>query len=114
MVDQQSTAPPISDGVEAWFPQYREFGYSRAEAVQIVRIAERLWSRYTARGLTSDSEIVSATALETFEVLVQAIYHFGVAELADEHGQAGDVVSIPRKRKKARRTADVTRIGGPR
>src|SRR6266480_427891 len=37
-----------------WMPDHREFGYSREEAEQIARIAERLWIRYTARGLTID------------------------------------------------------------
>ena len=102
MVEEQSSAPP--DAVVAWFPQYEEFGYSRVEAEQLVGIAERLWIRYTARGLTLDSEKVLETALEPFEVLIQSIYHFGVAELAGEH--AHDIVANLRKRKRRRRTAD--------
>jgi hypothetical protein len=62
-------------------PEYQRLGYSRREADQIVRIVERLWDPYTARGLTIDSPNSKPTALEPFEVLVQAIWHFGVRRL---------------------------------
>jgi hypothetical protein len=62
-------------------PDHRRLGYSRREAEEIVRIVERLWDRYTARGLTIDSPNSMPTALDHFEVLVQAIWHFGVRRL---------------------------------
>jgi hypothetical protein len=68
-------------GVAAWIPEYRRLGYSRREAEQVTRIAERLWDRYTAEGLTIDSPNSAPTALDPFEVLVQATWHFGVRQL---------------------------------
>jgi hypothetical protein len=62
-------------------PEYRRLGYTRREAEQVVRIVERLWDRYTARGLTIDSPNSAPTALDPFEVLVQAMWHFGVRRL---------------------------------
>jgi hypothetical protein len=62
-------------------PEYQRLGYSRGEAEQVVHIVERLWDRYTARGLTIDSANSKPTALEPFEVLVQALWHFGVQRL---------------------------------
>jgi hypothetical protein len=62
-------------------PEYQRLGYSRREAEQIVHIVERLWDRYTMRGLTIDSPNSKPTALEPFEVLVQALWHFGARRL---------------------------------
>jgi hypothetical protein len=64
--------------VGAWMPDYRDFGYSRHEAEQIARIAERLWIRYTVRGLTIECPNPMPTALDRFDVLVQAVCHFGL------------------------------------
>ncbi len=65
-------------------PEYGELGYSRREAEQVVRIVECLWDRYTARGLTIDSPNSTPTALDPFEVLVQAMWHFGMHRLFDD------------------------------
>jgi hypothetical protein len=62
-------------------PDYSALGYSRREAEQVVRIVERLWESYTARGLTIDSPHSPPTALDPFEVLVQAMWHFKVHRL---------------------------------
>jgi hypothetical protein len=59
-------------------PDHDSFGYSRREAEQLVRIARLLWDRYTALGLTIDSPNPTPTALDPFEVLVQAAWHSGV------------------------------------
>jgi hypothetical protein len=61
-------------------PDYASFGYTRLEAEQIVRTARLLWARYTAMGLTIDSTEALPTALEPFEVLVQAAWQSGVRE----------------------------------
>jgi hypothetical protein len=74
-------------------PEYRRLGYSRREAEQIVRIVERLWDRYTALGLTIDSPNSEPTALEPFEVLVQALWHFGVRRLFMD--QPGPLTGAP-------------------
>ncbi len=71
-------------GLQAWMPQYRKLGYSREEAEDLVRIAETLWKRYTAAGLTIDSSEPEPRALEPFEVLVQAVCHFGLRGLFDD------------------------------
>jgi hypothetical protein len=76
--------PSSRSGIEAWIPRYREFGYSREEAEGVTRIAERLWNRYTARGLTIDSLNPGPSALEPFEVLIQAICHFDERGMFDE------------------------------
>ena len=62
-------------------PDHDSFGYSRREAEQLVRVARLLWDRYTALGLTIDSPKPTSTALEPFEVLVQAAWHSGVLRL---------------------------------
>jgi len=62
-------------------PEYQSLGYTRREAEQIVRIVERLWARYTARGLTIDSPNSGPRALDPLEVLVQALWHFGMRRL---------------------------------
>jgi hypothetical protein len=71
-------------GIEAWIPRYGKLGYSREEAEDLARIAEQLWNRYTAGGLTIDSPSPGPSALEPFQVLIQAICHFGVRALFDE------------------------------
>jgi hypothetical protein len=71
-------------GIEAWIPRYQEFGYSREEAEDLTRIAEQLWNRYTAGGLTIDSLSPGPSALEPFEVLIQAICHFGARAMFDD------------------------------
>ncbi len=80
----RQTPTPKRSGLRAWMPQYRRLGYSREEAEDLVRIAETLWNRYTAAGLTIDSSEPNSQALEPFEVLVQAVCHFGVRGLFDD------------------------------
>ena len=74
------------DDVDVWMPNCENFGYSRREAEQLVRIAQRLWKRYTALGLTVDSANSTAVALDRFEVLVQAAWHFGLRQLSRDRG----------------------------
>ena len=71
-------------------PEYRSLGYSRQEAERVVRMAERMWDRYTARGLTIDSPNPTPTALEPCEVLVQAVWQFGVRQLFDDAFPVGE------------------------
>ncbi|HLZ09329.1 MAG TPA: hypothetical protein VKT80_12115 [Chloroflexota bacterium] len=73
-------------GIEDWMPNCENFGYSRREAEQLVRIARRLWTRYTALGLTIDSAAPTPGALDRFEVLVQAAWHFGVRQMSRDRG----------------------------
>jgi hypothetical protein len=82
-------SPSTEGRVEAWMPDYETFGYSRRDAEQLVRIAERLWGRYTALGLTIDSTNPTPTALDPFEVLVQASWHFGVRRLFSDVRRPG-------------------------
>jgi hypothetical protein len=81
MAHPRRNTPRKRRGVEIWMPGFGKLGYSRREAEQVVRIVERLWARYTARGLTIDSPDSTPTALEPFEVLVQAMWHFRVRRL---------------------------------
>ena len=84
MAEIRTLRAPKRCGVKAWMPHYRTLGYSRQEAEQLVRIAETLWNRYTARGLTIDSPRPTPTALDPFEVLIQAICQLGVRDLFGE------------------------------
>jgi hypothetical protein len=86
MIDPRRKAPEKRTGVKVWIPHFSNFGYSQEEAGQIVKIAEQLWSRYTARGLTIDSPHPAATALDEHQVLVQAMCHFGLRAVFDDMG----------------------------
>jgi hypothetical protein len=80
---------PRESRVEAWIPDYESLGFSRREAVEVARIAARLWGRYTALGLTIDSANPTPTALDPFEVLVQAAWHFGVRRMLSDGRRPG-------------------------
>ncbi len=78
-------APATRDWcVEAWLPDHEAFGYSRAEADELVRMAGALWDRYTFVGLTIDSPDPTPTALAPCEVFMEAIWEAAMLELLNE------------------------------
>ena len=72
--------------VEASLPEYEMLGYSWEEADRLVRTGEALWDRYTALGLTIDANSPPPAALRPFEVLLQAVWQAGIAELFKDSG----------------------------
>jgi hypothetical protein len=90
MLGAHIASAPERSGIQAWIPEYGSLGYSRAEAEELARMAETLWNRYTAEGLTIDSVRPTPTALDPVEVLVQAVCHFGLRELFGDDEDFGE------------------------
>ena len=93
MIRTCSAPAPERSGIQAWIPDYGSLGYSCEEAEEVARIAETLWNRYTAGGLTIDSAAPTPTALDPLDVLVQAVCQLGLRDLLGDDELGDDPFS---------------------